>query len=77
MPMKNIKLKVNSPCKDCEERHTACWDTCAAYQQYCKEKDELKEMRYKDVNMVMCTYEHDQITRALRWKKRYNYKMRD
>lgn len=25
---------LQSPCRKCELRHTACWSTCAAYQDY-------------------------------------------
>lgn len=28
-----LALKTRYPCRDCEERHFACWDRCEAYQE--------------------------------------------
>lgn len=76
--MKAWSLKISSPCKDCEKRHRACWSECEAYQEYLVKKDELKMMRYKDINLTMRAYEHDAKTKALRKKQRMsNYKVHD
>ena len=66
--MKAFRLKINSPCKDCEKRHRACWDSCADYKDYIARKDGLKTMRYNDINMEMCTYEYDSKVKNTRLK---------
>ncbi len=34
----NCHYRTKSPCKECKERSSACWDKCSRYKQY---KDEL------------------------------------
>lgn len=34
----NCNYRTKSPCKECMERSSACWDKCSRYKQY---KDEL------------------------------------
>ena len=38
-----------SPCKDCPDRHRACWDQCAKYAHWKAEFDKAKaaEKEYK------------------------------
>lgn len=31
------------PCKDCPDRHTACWDSCSAYKEFSEANRKLKE----------------------------------
>lgn len=31
------------PCKNCENRHLACHDTCEAYKQFAKENEESRK----------------------------------
>ena len=33
---------IQSPCKECQERHTACHDTCRKYEIY---KQELQKQK--------------------------------
>ena len=34
----NCHYRTKSPCKECKERSSACWDKCSRYKEY---KDEL------------------------------------
>ena len=33
------------PCKNCEERHTACWDRCPKYKAWKAEAEKIKEAK--------------------------------
>lgn len=33
------------PCKNCEERHTACWDKCPKYKAWRTESERIKEAK--------------------------------
>lgn len=37
-------MKPQGPCKDCEDRSTACWGVCEKYKAY---REELKEYHRK------------------------------
>ena len=41
----------NSPCKGCEKRHRACWDTCEEYQKGRKEWESLREEHKSDMEL--------------------------
>lgn len=54
------------PCKDCQDRHTACWDTCEKYLAVKAEAEAARaeERKYKDaknhiVEMVYKNRDHD------------------
>ena len=34
---------MKNPCKDCENRHTLCWNDCEEYKVWKRGKDEAKE----------------------------------
>ena len=34
-----------SPCKDCKERHEACWGGCEKYKEWKQRLDELNRVR--------------------------------
>lgn len=36
---------LQSPCRKCELRHTACWSTCAAYLDYRATVDQINAAR--------------------------------
>lgn len=36
---------LQSPCRKCELRHTACWSTCAAYKDYRATIDQINAAR--------------------------------
>lgn len=36
---------LQSPCRKCELRHTACWSTCAAYKDYRATVDQINAAR--------------------------------
>lgn len=40
---------LQSPCRKCELRHTACWSTCAAYQDYRATVDQINAARAGEV----------------------------
>lgn len=40
---------LQSPCRKCELRHTACWSTCAAYQDYRVTVDQINAARAGEV----------------------------
>ena len=40
---------LQSPCRKCELRHTACWSTCAAYQDYRATVDLINAARAGEV----------------------------
>ena len=47
--------RIKSPCKGCEERKEACWDTCEKYKKFSeahraqqKALTEWKEQTYRD-----------------------------
>lgn len=43
---KLIPVKVDSPCKDCEQRHRNCWSECESYKQFKKDRErEYEKMR--------------------------------
>lgn len=50
------------PCKDCEERHTACWDKCQRYQAWKAEAARVKAVRR--------TYEEERFTAYEEQKRR-------
>lgn len=35
------------PCKDCKERHTACWDNCDKYKAWKNRLEKVNEERKK------------------------------
>ena len=39
---------MNSPCKDCPDRHIGCHSDCDKYINYRKELEQLKEQQYKE-----------------------------
>lgn len=39
---------MSGPCKDCADRHTACWGTCEKYGDYKKELEALKRATQMD-----------------------------
>lgn len=39
---------LQSPCRKCELRHTACWSTCAAYKDYRATVDQINAARAAD-----------------------------
>ena len=57
--------KYDSPCKDCLDRHTACHDTCEAYQTWRTRKHEVERRSDKEY----INYIHD-----LRLPKLYHAK---
>lgn len=40
---------LQSPCRKCELRHTACWSHCAAYRDYRAAVDLINEERAREV----------------------------
>ena len=40
---------LQSPCMGCQKRHTACWSTCAAYQDYRASVDQINAARAGEV----------------------------
>ena len=40
---------LQSPCRKCELRHTACWSTCAAYLDYRVTVDQINAARADEV----------------------------
>lgn len=40
---------LQSPCRKCELRHTACWSTCAAYRDYRATVDQINAARENEV----------------------------
>lgn len=40
---------LQSPCRKCELRHTACWSTCAAYRDYSATVDQINAARAGEV----------------------------
>ena len=42
-------MSNSPPCKDCPDRHRACWDQCAKYAHWKVEHDKVKaaEKEYK------------------------------
>ena len=40
---------LQSPCRKCELRHTACWSTCAAYRDYRATVDQINAARAGEV----------------------------
>jgi hypothetical protein len=38
---------MDGPCKDCENRHEACWGTCAAFKEYRKPLDVIRQDRQR------------------------------
>lgn len=40
---------LQSPCRKCELRHTACWSTCAAYKDYRATVDQINAARAGEV----------------------------
>lgn len=40
--------KPMSPCKECTERHEACWDNCQSYQKWHETMRELSRQEYQN-----------------------------
>lgn len=40
---------LQSPCRKCELRHTACWSSCAAYKDYRATVDRINAARTDEV----------------------------
>lgn len=51
------KFRIESPCKGCEERKTACWDKCKKYALYKEETKKQKEFLNKATNWAAEGYE--------------------
>ena len=43
---------LQSPCRKCELRHTACWSTCAAYKDYRATVDQINAARADEVKAI-------------------------
>lgn len=43
---------LQSPCRKCELRHTACWSTCTAYQDYRATVDQINAARAVEATAV-------------------------
>jgi len=58
---------VKLPCKDCQNRHLACHDTCkdyiAAKEEHVKEKNYLKEKTVPPISLNMLSY----LTKLGKW----------
>ena len=56
------------PCKECEERHTACWDSCPKYKEWQAEVHRINEAR----NAYVKSRHNDYVERNRRngWQRR-------
>lgn len=45
-----------SPCKDCKERHEACWGKCDKYKAWKSRLDELNKRRKEYENKPFVRY---------------------
>ena len=53
---------LQSPCRKCELRHTACWSTCTAYQDYRVTVDQINAARAGEVAATgICVDRSDKI----------------
>ena len=43
---------LQSPCRKCELRHTACWSSCAAYKDYRATVDQINAARADEATAV-------------------------
>ncbi len=39
---------VHSPCKDCPDRHYACWGSCAKYQAFRTELAKVRKIQKEE-----------------------------
>lgn len=39
---------MSKGCKDCPNRHTACWNTCEVYKEYVAKNEQIRAARHKD-----------------------------
>ena len=51
-----MSVKIDSPCKDCPERHEGCHGKCDGYKAYkvAKEQEREDERKRKDVFKDYC-----------------------
>ena len=56
------RMKRDCPCKDCEERHLACHDTCGEYKDWRHEKD-LDNAARRSTWQEGIKYSHSQMKR--------------
>lgn len=57
-----------SPCANCEERQTACWDNCPKYKAWKAEVEKVKEAKKAYVDQVQEAY--TEFNRRNRWRRK-------
>lgn len=57
-----------SPCANCEERHTACWDSCPKYKAWKAEAQKVKEAKKAYAIEMEETY--TEYNRRSKWRRR-------
>lgn len=48
----NVKYRIESPCKICNERKEACWDRCEKYKRYKQETQKQKDFLNGKINYI-------------------------
>lgn len=56
------------PCRNCEERHTACHDRCVKYRAWKVEAERIKEAKKAYVEDWRADYQ--EMNRRNRWRKK-------
>ena len=63
-------MREDSPCRGCEDRHTACHDSCEKYKEW-KERDQAQKKQLKEASNRFAI-----IGSEARNKIRYSYNQR-
>lgn len=61
------------PCKDCENRCLYCHETCEAYQNFLRQRENEKEEYRKNGNTEHNAYRHDVFTKIRHREKSNSY----
>ena len=60
---------ITAPCKDCPDRHYACWGSCEKYKAFRKELDRAREARRDEMLRKSVTSESlERTMKRIHWK---------
>lgn len=65
---------MQSPCLDCNKRHTGCHTYCEDYQKYRSELTQLNEKIREDENPVYEEYKSDQKFKSIKRRRNHDIK---
>ena len=65
-------MMINGPCKNCPDRHAACWSDCERFLEYKEKTNAIKSARIKEMSLDRFKIDGVRKARAMAHKRRKN-----